>query len=283
MKKISQIYYVNGKYVLENDAKISVHDIGLLRGFGVFDFLVTYRGKPFLLTEHIDRLFKSASLINLNIGKTKEEIRNIILKTLSRNSWNREKTVRIVVTGGIGNTSTEPSAKATIIVIVEPKHDYPQSYYQSGISTFTFDHIRTLANSKSLDYSNAIKALQVARRSGGVESIYVDKLTNTVSETTTSNLFLVKKGKIFTSSENILNGVTRNLLMKLLKKENPVTQRKVKIPELFSANEIFITASNKEVMPVVKIDNKKIGNGEVGHITKNVMKIFRDFVETGKW
>jgi branched-chain amino acid aminotransferase len=283
MKKISQVYYVNGKFLPAKKAVINVMDIGLLRGFGVFDFIVTYNNHPFLINEHIDRLFKSASLINLNIGKTKEEIKKIIKSTLKKNVWPEEKTIRVVITGGIGNSSTEPSPKTTLIIIIEPKHNYPQSYYENGISVITYDYVRPLALSKSLDYSIAIKSLGLSRKKGGVEAIYIDKKNKTVSEATTSNLFLIKNGKIFTSDTDVLNGVTRDLIIKLLKKTYPVKKQEIELSKLISADEVFITASNKEVMPVVVIDNRKVGKGKVGPITKDVISIFRNYVNSRKW
>lgn len=283
MKKRSQIYYVNGKFLPAKKANINVMDIGLLRGFGVFDFIVTYNNRPFLLNEHLDRLFKSASLINLDIGKTKEEIGRIVKNTLKKNAWPEEKTIRIVVTGGIGNSSTEPSPNTTIIIIVEPKHNYPKDYYENGVSVITYDYVRPLALSKSLDYSIAIKALSLSRKTGGIEAVYIDKKGKTVSEATTSNLFLVKNGKVLTPDSDVLNGVTRDLIIKLLKKKYPVKKQKIEISKLFSADEVFITASNKEVMPVVMIDKRKIANGEVGPITKDVISIFRNYVASGKW
>lgn len=283
MNKLPKIYYVNGKYLPPEKAVINVLDIGLIRGFGVFDFMVTYSNKPFLINQHIDRLFKSATLLNLDIGKTKEEIKKIIITTLNKNKWLEEKTIRIVVTGGVGNSSTEPSSTSTIIVIVDPKHNYPQEYYINGVSVITYNYIRPLALSKSLDYSIAIKSLGLSRKKGCVEAIYFDKKSNKVSEATTSNIFFIKNGRVFTTGSNVLDGVTRNLIIKLLKKHFPVRMKDMTLSDLLSSDEVFITASNKEVMPVVKIDNRKIGDGKVGPITKQIMSIFRNYVDGGRW
>jgi len=281
--KISPIYFVNGKHLPKNKAFIGVLDIGLLRAYGVFDFLVTYKGNPFLLDEHTNRLFNSASAIGLDIGKTEKQIKSIVLNTLNKNRWRGEKTVRIVVTGGVGENTITPSSQSTIIVIIDHKHNYPRHLYENGIKTITFNHVRSQALVKSLEYSDAIKALQIARRKGALEVIYIDKSTDRVSEATTSNLFIVKKGKIFTPKDNVLNGITRDTVIMLLKQTNPVVQKIINRKELFSADEVFITASNKEVMPVVAIDDQMIGNGKVGDITKEVMDTFKVFIQKGKW
>ncbi|HLE48741.1 MAG TPA: aminotransferase class IV [Patescibacteria group bacterium] len=277
------IYYVNGKFIDSNHAFINILDIGLLRGYGVFDFLITYKGKPFLLNEHIKRLFNSASSIGLKIGKSESEIRNIIIQTLQKNLSDTEKSIRIVITGGVGISTTEPGDKPTIIVIIDDKHDYPAEYYKNGIKVITFSYTRALASVKSLDYSMGIKALDKARHKNAQEAIYVDQISKTVSEATTSNVFIIKKGKISTSNENILKGMTRNLVIKLLSQIKPVTEKQVNLKQLLSADEVFITASNKEVIPVTKIDNHNVGDGKVGPTTKKVMHVFRDYIEKGIW
>jgi branched-chain amino acid aminotransferase len=279
----SLYFYVNGKYLNENSAKINVLDIGLLRGYGVFDFLVTYNNRPFLIDEHINRLFNSAKMIDLQIGKSKDEICKIILNTIQKNTFVAEKTIRIVITGGVGENSLKPSKRSSIIVIVQKKHDYPEKYYSKGVKMITYDFTRSMALAKSLDYSVAIRALKEARIKNAIEALYVDKRSKIITESTTSNIFIVKDRKIFTPKCGVLNGITRNLLIKLLKKRSPVLQKNITLTELFSSEEVFITASNKEVMPIVKIDGKYIGNGKVGPVTKSTINFFKDFIENGKW
>lgn len=283
MKKYKATYYLNGRFIPEDQAKISVTDIGLLRGFGVFDFLVTYKNRPFLIDEHINRLFTSASLIGLDIGKTKTQIKQIILKTLLKNSVNSEKTVRILITGGIGETSIIPSSNSTIAIIVQPKHDYPDKYYSEGVKIITFDYSRPMALAKSLDYAVAIRALMDAGKKKAIEALYINHGNNTITEATTSNIFMIKNNNIYTPKDNILNGITRNLVINLMKNRNPIVEKDISLKEFLISDEAFITASNKEVMPIIKIDNRQIGSGKVGPVTKNVMTIYRDFIENGKW
>jgi branched-chain amino acid aminotransferase len=282
-KPNSPVFYLNGKYIPEKEASISVLDIGLLRGYGIFDFLVTYSGRPFLIDEHINRLFNSASLIGLNIGKTKKDIKNIILQALRKNTDGKEKTVRIVITGGVGINSLEPASKPTIIVIVHPKYDYPNKYYSGGVKIITYNYTRPLASIKSIEYSIAIKALKEARKKNATEALYVNNKNKIISEATTSNLFIVKDNKIITPKDNILYGITRNLVINLYKKSSPIIEKNIPLNELLLADEVFITASNKEIMPVVKINSKKISKGIVGPVTKEVMKLFKDYIESGKW
>ncbi len=282
MKKINQTYFVNGKFIPDRKAFISVLDIGLLRGYGVFDFLITYNGRPFLIDDHIDRLFNSAKQIGLKIGKSKRYIKKSVLETLKKNSSENEKAIRIVVTGGVGNSSTEPSEKSTIIIIVDPRHRHPDLYYRKGVKVITYNYIRPTPLVKSLEYTGSIKALNLAKKKHALEAIFIDNKSQTVSEATTSNVFIVKTNYIYTSNRNVLNGVTKDLLIKLLN-EYPVRQKTIYIKDLISADEVFITASNKEIMPVVNIDNRIVGNGKVGPVTKKVMRVFKEFVDSGKW
>lgn len=277
------IYYVNGKFVPKSKAFLSVLDIGFLRGYGVFDYFITYNKRPFLIDEHIDRLFNSAGQIGLKIGKSKEQIKELIIKTLRKNSGSFEKSVRIVITGGVGKSSTDPSDRSSIIVIVEQRHRLPDIYYQKGAKAITYDYVRPSPLVKSLEYTNSIKALNMAKKKNSLECIFVDKKNNTVSEATTSNVFIVKKDTIYTSDHDVLNGITKDLIIRLLKKDNPVIQKTITLNDLMSANEVFISASNKEIIPIIKIDNHNVADGKVGATTRSVMDAFHKFVKSGKW
>lgn len=277
------IFYINGKFVHQENAKIDVRDIGFLRSYGVFDFFVTFNNRPFLLDEHIDRLYNSASLMGININKTKNQIRQIILKILSKNSSGKEKAVRIIVTGGVGVSATEPSSKCSIVVIVENRHFLPKTLYNNGAKVITYAYSRYNPQIKSLEYATAINALALAKQKSAIEAIYFEPKSKNITEATTSNVFMVKNGKIYTTKNNILFGVTRNLIIELCKKDNKVIQRNIKLSELISSDEFFLTSSNKDVLPIVNLDNKIIGNGKVGPITKKVMLKFENFVKKGKW
>ena len=275
--------YINGKYLTSDKAKISVLDIGLIRGYGIFDFLVTYHNRPFLINEHINRLYNSAKMIDLNIGVNKAEMKKIILKLIKINTHLKEKTLRIIITGGVGINSLIASKKSSIIVIVQKKHNYPKDFYKNGVKIITYNYVRPMSLAKTTNYAEAVMALKIAHAKKAVEALYVNKDNNFISEATTSNIFLIKNKKLFTPKDNLLMGITRDLIINLQKNINPVYEKNIKINELLSADEVFMTASNKEVMPVVKIDDKKIGIGEVGPVTKSVIKTFKNYIIRGVW
>ena len=284
MKKSKPIYYVNGKYVPKNEAKISVSDLGLLRGYGVFDYIVTYKGgRPFLIKKHLKRLYNSANLIDLKIPYKSTYIEKLIIKTIDKNKNGKEKSIRIIVTGGESENAISVGKKPTIVISVNDRKKFPESLYKNGAKVITFDFNRESPQAKSLNYIQAVKANILAKNKDAIESIYVHKKNNKVFEGTTSNLFLIKNEKIITPDGETLPGITRELVMNICKKLYPTTMGEVKINELFNADELFLSASNKEVLPVVKVDNIVIGNGKPGEITKKIMAKFRKFIDEGRW
>ncbi|OGM20892.1 hypothetical protein A2714_00530 [Candidatus Woesebacteria bacterium RIFCSPHIGHO2_01_FULL_38_9] len=284
MKKYEPICYLNGKFVRKSEAKISLWDLGLLRGYGVFDFIVTYKGgKPFLLNKHLKRLINSANLIGLTIPWKLQDLEKKVIATVAKNKNNKEKVVRIVITGGETKDGISIGRKPTLAILVQARHFYPDSIYKKGIKVITYEHNREVPQAKSLNYTQAVKAVSVAKKNKASEAIYVYKKLNKVYEGTQSSLFLVRKKEIVTPDGETLPGITRELILSICKKLYPTSMREVTIKELLNADELFISASNKEIQPVVKVDNKVIGKGVPGEVTKKIMAEFRKFVNSGRW
>lgn len=284
MKRKEPIYYLNGKFVPKSKAAISLWDLGLLRGYGVFDYIVTYKGgKPFMLHKHLLRLRNSAKLIGLKIPWKLQQLKKLVKKTIIKNKNGREKAIRIIVTGGVSKDGISLGNKPTLAIIIYDRNFYPKILYKRGVKVITYNHNRESPQAKSLNYIQAVKAISLAKKKNATEAIYVYKKLNKVYEGTQSSLFLVKNGKIFTPDGETLPGITRDLIMNICKKLYPITMRDVKIRELFDADELFLSASNKEIMPIVKVDEKVIGDGKPGEITKKIMLEFRKFVEKGRW
>lgn len=284
MEKKEPIYYLNGKFVPKSKAKISVWDLGLLRGYGVFDYIVTYNnGRPFLLNKHLKRLQNSARLIGLKMPYKLAQLKTLVLKTVQKNNNGKEKVIRIVLTGGESKDAISLGIKPTLAIIVYDRNFYPALSYKNGINVITFDHNREAPQAKSLNYIQAVKAMSLTKKKKATEAIYIFKKLDKVYEGTQSNLFLIKGGEITTPDGETLPGITRELVMKMCMKILPTLMREVKIQELFNADEIFITASNKEIIPVVKVDKTIIGNGKPGPITKKLIEEYRKFVEAGNW
>jgi len=267
------IYYLNSSFVKKSQAKVSVYDMGFLRSYGVVDFLITYDGKPFRLDHHLKRFYNSAKLIGLKIPYKKEKIKKLVFQTLDKNKF-KESSIWLIVTGGMGPTSMIPAKKPTLAILVDPYKPYPKKCYQKGVKIITFKAKRIIPHAKSMVYTEAIQALTQAYKKKAIEALYI--VDGKATECMTSNFFIFKKGKLLTAKDkDVLLGVTREVILKISKGIFPVLKTDLSIAEVLKADEAFLAASNKEVMPVVKIDNHIIGNGKVGQNTKKLMEIFQ--------
>lgn len=277
------IYYVDGEFTPEDRASIPVNDLGVIRGYGVFDFLRTYNMRPFFLEEHIRRLEASARLIELAMPATRREIYGITLETLSRNRGNMaEAEIRIVVTGGMSPDGITPQGASRLLVMVAPHHSYPAEWYRDGAAVVTIPDERYLPGAKTTNYIPAILALSRARRQGAVESIYIDR-NHRLLEGTTSNLFAFIGDRLVTPGASVLPGITRKVVLGLAGMEFQVEVRDIHRDEVRLMDEIFLTSSNKEVLPVVSMDALPVGGGIPGPRTRRIMERFaaytRDYGE----
>ncbi len=269
------IYYIDGQFIEEDKAVISVKDISVLRGFGVFDFLITYKKRPFRLKQHVERLQNSARYIGLNIKLSTDEICAITEETVKRNTHHDESNIRLVYTGGIAADGVTPEGNGQLMVMVTPKHQLPEWWYTDGVKIITVDFQRIFPKSKSTNYLTAVYALGLGKEQNAVEAIHISP-DNLLQEGTTTNIFLVQGNRLITPEKNILPGVTRSAILELAADHFEVEVRDIDKNELSDADEVFITASNKEVVPVVTIDDLTIGNGKPGPKTLQMMQVWRD-------
>jgi branched-chain amino acid aminotransferase len=269
-------YYVDGAFVEDERAFISVKDIAVLRGFGVFDFLITYNRRPFFLKQHVQRLENSAKGIGLKLNHTNTEICEIVEETVKRNPHHTESAIRIVYTGGISSDGVTPEGKGILMVMATPRHQCPEGWYTEGAKIITVDIERFIPTSKSTCYLTAVYALREAKNQGAAEAVYVDR-ANRVLEGTTTNIFCFKNNRLLTPERDILPGITRSVIIELAKSFREVEIRDIDRAELQDMQEVFITASNKEIVPVVKVNDLQIGNGLVGEQTRKLMLLFRDY------
>jgi len=269
-------YYINGQFVSDDKSLISVKDIVVLRGFGVFDFLITYNKRPFRLQEHVQRLENSARGIGLEIEPTNAQICEIVEETIRRNPHHTESAIRIVYTGGISSDGLSPEGRGILMVMVTPKIKLPETWYTDGANLITVDIERFIPASKSTCYLSAVLATQQAKKQGAIEAVYVDR-HGRILEGTTSNFFFIKNKRLVTAHWDILPGITRGVILELAKDFYEVETRDIYRSELHQMDEVFITASNKEVVPIVKVDDVQIGNGRVGENSRKIMQLFRDY------
>lgn len=270
------IHYQNGRWVPEQDLAVSAFDLSVLRGFGVFDYFRTYNRIPFRLADNIERFAQSAQTLNLEIPVDTEELEEIIEEGLERNP-DGELGVRMILTGGVSKDTVTPGTPSLILMFL-PAEDPPLRYFTEGVRLVTWAASRRLAETKSLDYMQAIIARQYAENSGAVEALYVDEPPiepARLYECTTSNIFAIRDGQIVTPRHHILGGVTRKVVMELAEELGiPVVERDLFTDELHEFDEAFLTSSNKQVVPVVHIDEQTIGNGQPGPISQQLHEAF---------
>jgi branched-chain amino acid aminotransferase len=270
------IYYVNGQFVEENQAKISVNDLSVLRGFGVFDFLRTYNGFPFHLDEHLNRLERSARLIGLQLPHSTAKIKEIVQETLGRNK-HKESNIRLVVTGGLSTDSITPGLSPQLLIMVSSVKEMPREWYSDGAKVITSHVERFLPGAKSINYIPAILCQREARIQQAIEAVYVDR-NGYMLEGTTSNFFAFIGDTLVTPPCNrVLPGITRQVVLKLAEKEYTTIERELHKDEVRLIDEAFIASSVKEVVPIVTIDSIKLGTGKPGSRTQKLLELFRDY------
>ena len=266
-------FFIDGLFTDESEAKLSILDLGILRGYGIFDYLRTYKGHPFHLKEHLERLLYSAKKTGLTLPYSLPEIETILFKLISLSGY-EECSIKILVTGGISSDQMITSEKSSFIAFAYPLKPYPVTHYTNGIKTITTRLERPLPCSKTTQYLPAIVALKEGQQTGASEALYVNSKEE-ILEATTSNFFAFKQGVLITPPENgILLGITRAVILKLCENKFPIEIRPILYQEITEFDEAFVSASNKEVMPVVKIDTVSIGTGQVGPLTQEVMNLF---------
>ncbi|OKH28179.1 aminotransferase class IV [Chroogloeocystis siderophila] len=274
------IYYLNGKYVAADQACLPINDLGIVRGYGVFDFLRTYNKVPFKLREHVQRLQKSAELIGLDLPWSTLEIEAIAQETFNRNHL-PDANIRIIATGGISTDFITFSGEPSLIVIVTPVTEYPEAYYKQGVKVITVQTQRFIPGAKSLNYISAIMALQKAKQVNAIEALYVNE--HHVLEGTTTNIFIFRDNKLITPKADILHGITREVVLELARNKFDIVEQPIYYSDLNSCDEAFITATNKEIMPVTQIDDLQISNGKPGKNTQHLMHLFHDYTRFGNW
>jgi branched-chain amino acid aminotransferase len=280
--------YIDGEFYEKEQAKVSVFDHGLLYGDGVFEGIRFYNGRVFRLDEHIDRLYDSARAICLNIPLDRQALVEATLETIRQNDL-RDGYVRLVVTRGAGDLGLNPALcpKATIIIIAAKITLYPTENYENGLKVVTcatrrIPHGALSPMVKSLNYLNNVMAKIEAANAGAGEGLMLNE-QGYVAECTGDNVFIVKRGNIYTPpiASGALAGVTRAVVFELAAEAGiSVTEPDITRYDLFTADEVFLTGTAAEIIPVVMLDRRPIGDGRPGSITRQLMTRFHELTQT---
>lgn len=280
--------YIDGEFYEKTEAKISVFDHGLLYGDGVFEGIRFYNNRVFRLEEHIDRLYDSARAICLAIPLDKAALTAATLETIRRNELS-DGYVRLVVTRGDGDLGLNPALcpKATIIIIASKITLYPEEKYENGLMVVTcatrrIPHGALSPMVKSLNYLNNVLAKIEAASAGAGEGLMLNE-QGFVAECTGDNVFIVKRGAIYTppTSSGALAGVTRSVVFEMAREFGiPISEPDMTRYDVFTADECFLTGTAAELIPVVTLDCRSIGNGQPGPVTKRLMTRFHELTRT---
>lgn len=283
---MSRKIWLDGKIVEEAEAKISVFDHGLLYGDGIFEGIRFYNNRVFRLREHIDRLFLSAKAILLKMPWTVDEVMQYTIDTIRANGLS-EGYIRLVVTRGVGDLGLNPYLCETpsMFIIASGITLYPEEFYKNGLEVVTCGTRRPTPASlspqvKSLNYLNNVMAKVEAMKAGAKEGLMLNE-QGYVAECTGDNVFVIKNGAVTTPPVNdgSLDGITRQVMFELCEQVGaPIKEASLTRYDLYTADEAFLTGTAAEVIPMVKLDDREIGDGKPGEITLKLIEAFRALV-----
>ena len=273
--------YVNGEFLSEEDAKVSVFDYGFLYGYGLFESMRAYNGKVFRLDRHVKRLFESAKRIGMNLSVEEGEIRDAAQKTLEENGLS-DAYLRVTVTYGKGGPRLEFSQNVENSLVVFAREFSPDaSAYERGIRVRVSEAVKPhskFSEVKSLNFLPYLMA-KLEAKERGVDDIVLTNPDGTLAEASTSNIFFVSKGGLVTPDSGILPGITREAVVEIAAKEGiQVDERRVLPNEMKFFEECFLTNSVMELVPVVEIDGNAVGSGAPGEITRKIHHLYRRLV-----
>jgi len=285
---MSRKIWLDGQIVDEADAKISVFDHGILYGDGIFEGIRFYEGRVFRLNEHIERLFLSAKALLLKMPWSFDEVCEATLEAIRANGL-RDGYIRLVVTRGVGDLGLNPylCPKPSMFIIASGITLYPEEFYEKGLEVVTCSTRRPTPASlspqvKSLNYLNNVMAKIEALKAGAKEGLMLNE-QGYVAECTGDNVFIVKKGEVITPpvSDGSLDGITRQVIFDLCADlEIPIREASLTRYDIYTADESFLTGTAAETIPLVKLDEREVGDGKPGPVSLKLIEAFRHLVRS---
>lgn len=274
---MSQYCFLNGEVLPLAEAKISILDIGLIRGYGIYEALTVINGKPLHFKDHWQRLLRGAKALGIKIPIENKLAEEKIVEIVKKSGLNTRASIRIVLTGGeVLNGIEHDVNKPTFYMIAEEWKALPKENYEKGAKLITHEYKREMPEFKTTNYIMGASLQDLRKGGGALEILYVSD--DLVLECATSNIFLVNGDKVITPEEGVLKGITRKIVLELARKDYQVEKREVTVDEFKSADEVFITASFKDIVPIIKIDDFTVGSGAVGKITRDIMGKFQEYI-----
>jgi branched-chain amino acid aminotransferase len=266
--------YLNGEIISADRATISPLDIGLLRGYAVFDLLRTVRGEPFLLAEHLKRLHGSAEQLGLAVPASDDEIASAIHELLHLNG-HAEATVRLVLTGGVSpdGMSFDP-ATPTFIILTHDLHEPPATLYENGGKLLTHTHRREAPGAKTTNYVTMLRNRSRIAEEDALDLLYHDG--ERVFEAASASVYFVRGGRIHAPADDVLPGTVGALVLARAAEQFEIVVGDVSLDEALGADEVFLTSTTRGVVPIVKLDDHPIGDGTPGPVTRTLMSMWSE-------
>ena len=266
-------FFLNDRFLNDDEALLHVSDLSIQRGYAVFDFFRTVNGVPFFLNEYIDRFYGSAAAMHLEPGKSKQELSEIVYELIKRSSF-PEAGIKLMVTGGYSPDGYHTSIP-NLLIACTPLKLADRSDFEKGLSVLTHEYQRDLPQVKSINYLMAVWLHPLLKEKQADEILYFKN--NIITEFPRANVFIVTDDKkLVTPAHNILLGITRKNILSLAKEVMETEERDVTVEEMLNASEIFLTSTTKRILPVIKINEKIIGDGKPGAITSMLYQKFLD-------
>ena len=264
--------YINDQFIPYEDAKIHISDLGLQRGYGIFDYFLEINGTIPLLEDYLDRFYSSADRLNLKVPVCRKDLRERIAELLQHNQFGTSG-IKLLLTGGYSDDLYSPSSPNFMILNL-PMHHNPGEFGE-GVKLILLDFQRHIPEVKTTFYLPSIILFPKMKEYGAIEVLYHHN--GLISETTRANIFLVKNNTLITPSPGVLQGITRKHVLGVAKDLLALEEREVRLEEIWEAEEIFITGTSKHVMPVIEIEERTIGDGKPGNWTKRISEAYERY------
>ncbi|HEY1062364.1 MAG TPA: aminotransferase class IV [Daejeonella sp.] len=266
--------WVNDSLIPSEEANLNIADLAVQRGYGIFDFFKTIDGKPVFLEDHLDRLYRSAVLMRLELKQSRDEIRDKIIRLIENNNL-KDSGIKMILTGGFspdGFNIAEPN-----LIISQQAFEIPRTMSEKGISILTHEYQRQFSNAKTLDYLQAIWLQPILKEKKADDVLYYSD--GLIRECPRANIFVVTKDqKVLTPESGMLKGVTRKHLLEISGARYVTEARDVSVEELRNASEVFITSTTKNILPVVQVDGYVIGDGNPGEVSRALAKEYNRII-----
>ncbi len=276
---MTPLCYLNGALLPLGEAKVGVLDLGILRGFGIYEGLTSFSGEPFRFDDHWERFQRSANTLGLVIPCTKDEARNAMRTLIGRNTDGTRASLRMLLTGGeaLGGLEHVPG-RETFFITAAPHASLPPELYERGASLITHEYQRFMPEVKSIHYITAVMLQEKRKAAGAIEILYTSG--DRVLECATSNVFMVKNGTVITPDVDVLKGITRKVVLERAHEAYRTLEQAVPLSAFFDADEAFITSSFKDIVPIVSVDGRAIGSGAPGPLTRDLIARFAQYTST---